>query len=96
MTFRRKPRVNEYRLHGWNPFYDGWLAFIFGEPCEPPSENATIDQDSWRLGWQTALETRGCDVVRHVIGGEREQQRDHIRMNRRRMIAMPHASERKP
>lgn len=48
-------------LQGSNEFHDGWLHGLFGLPCIDiiPDD---LSNESWRLGYQTAIET-GESVV---------------------------------
>ena len=43
-------------LRGNNEFHDGWLHSVFGLPCVPEIPN-DLANESWRLGYQTAIET---------------------------------------
>lgn len=52
------------KVHGYNDFYDGWLARIFGFPLDK-KQNA-----SWELGWQTADGTPSVVDVSQVIAAE--------------------------
>jgi len=54
------------KAHGYNDFYDGWLARLFGFPLDQ-KQNA-----SWALGWQTADETPSIVGVSEVIAAEIE------------------------
>lgn len=43
-------------LRGDGEFNDGWLHGVFGLPCVPEMPG-DIANESWRLGYQTAIET---------------------------------------
>ena len=52
------PHERGYHIWGCNPFYDGYIAFLLGEP--KPEENAHGSVD----GWQMAAETVGLSTNR--------------------------------
>lgn len=53
--FTPGPAPVHFVVSGWNPFYDGWLAFILNQP--QPSEAVAAD------GWQMGKETGGMAGV---------------------------------
>lgn len=55
------------RVTGWNSFYDGWLAYLFGEPFDSATDGA------WKEGWKMALETKEIGLLRVVFEVERQQ-----------------------
>lgn len=49
-------------LRGDGEFHDGWLHGVFGLPCVPEIPD-DITNESWRLGYQTAIETGDSAVM---------------------------------
>ncbi|QLE42217.1 hypothetical protein FD723_18530 [Nostoc sp. C052] len=43
-------------LQGDSEFHEGWLHGVFKLPCIPEIPN-NLANESWRLGYQTAIET---------------------------------------
>ena len=47
----------------YNDFREGWLAYILGEDYD------SKQSDSWKEGWDTAMETKIYDETRDVVYG---------------------------
>lgn len=99
----RIDRVTEYRVHGYNPFYDGYLANLFGLPRECPhaTKNSVFARESWFVGWDTAAETNSLETARYLLREEQTVKRDHIRIERVERTPLPvrvpvHAKEVSP
>lgn len=50
------------KVKGWNSFYDGWLANIFGQELDESKD------EGWKMGWDTAkVPSRLGDVIKAEI-----------------------------
>jgi hypothetical protein len=57
-----------FRVLSRNEFYDGWLAYIFGEPTRPEGDAASSAEAD---GWDMAADTPPLRQVRALFQAER-------------------------
>ena len=61
--YHRKEITMAKEITFYNDFREGWLAYILGEDYD------SKQSDSWKEGWDTAMETKIYDETRDVVYG---------------------------
>lgn len=55
----------DMKVKGWNPFYEGWLAFVFSQPFDESESQSW--QDAWKMAEETGADFITVDVIQAEI-----------------------------